>query len=56
MLPFRCSLKIVLPAPQHYLHHAKFNCNYGTPMVPLDRLFGYLQRYKSAAGTTYIHR
>ncbi len=25
----------------HYLHHAHFNCNYGTPMVPLDKLLGY---------------
>lgn len=24
----------------HYLHHAHFECNYGTPMVPLDVLFG----------------
>jgi sterol desaturase/sphingolipid hydroxylase (fatty acid hydroxylase superfamily) len=24
----------------HYLHHAHFNCNYGTTMVPLDKLFG----------------
>jgi len=24
----------------HYLHHAHFECNYGTPMVPLDKLFG----------------
>eukprot|EP01051_Picozoa_sp_SAG22_P019656 SAG22_NODE_3699_length_1569_cov_1.721769_1_plen_355_part_00 len=24
----------------HYLHHAHFNCNYGTSMVPLDKLFG----------------
>jgi len=24
----------------HYLHHAHFECNYGTPMVPLDKWFG----------------
>ena len=24
----------------HYLHHAHFECNYGTPMVPLDVWFG----------------
>lgn len=24
----------------HYLHHAHFECNYGTPLVPLDKLFG----------------
>ena len=24
----------------HYIHHAKFEYNYGTPMVPLDVLFG----------------
>lgn len=27
----------------HYLHHAHFECNYGTPMVPLDRWFGTFQ-------------
>lgn len=27
----------------HYLHHAHFECNYGTPMVPLDKLFGSLE-------------
>lgn len=26
----------------HYLHHSRFECNYGTPLVPLDRLFGSL--------------
>jgi len=24
----------------HYLHHAKFTVNFGTPVVPLDRLLG----------------
>jgi sterol desaturase/sphingolipid hydroxylase (fatty acid hydroxylase superfamily) len=24
----------------HYLHHAKFECNYGSASVPLDNLFG----------------
>ena len=24
----------------HYLHHAHFEVNYGTPMVPFDKLFG----------------
>ena len=24
----------------HYLHHKKFECNYGTGGEPLDRLFG----------------
>lgn len=24
----------------HYLHHAKFTVNFGTPVVPLDRVFG----------------
>lgn len=24
----------------HYLHHSHFECNFGTPMVPLDRWFG----------------
>eukprot|EP00295_Goniomonas_pacifica_P027433 CAMPEP_0175937346 /NCGR_PEP_ID=MMETSP0108-20121206/22093_1 /TAXON_ID=195067 ORGANISM="Goniomonas pacifica, Strain CCMP1869" /NCGR_SAMPLE_ID=MMETSP0108 /ASSEMBLY_ACC=CAM_ASM_000204 /LENGTH=93 /DNA_ID=CAMNT_0017261483 /DNA_START=390 /DNA_END=669 /DNA_ORIENTATION=+ len=24
----------------HYLHHAHYDCNFGTPLVPLDKLFG----------------
>jgi len=24
----------------HYLHHSKYDCNYGTPIIPLDRVFG----------------
>ncbi|CAF1273839.1 unnamed protein product [Didymodactylos carnosus] len=24
----------------HYLHHAKFECNYGTELIDFDRLFG----------------
>lgn len=24
----------------HYLHHAHYDCNYGTPMIPFDWLFG----------------
>ena len=24
----------------HYVHHAKFNCNYGSGSFPLDRIFG----------------
>lgn len=24
----------------HYLHHAHYDCNYGTPMMPFDRWFG----------------
>ena len=24
----------------HYLHHAHFECNFGTPMVPFDKVFG----------------
>ena len=24
----------------HYVHHAKFNCNYGSGSLPLDRIFG----------------
>ena len=34
----------------HFLHHAHFEVNYGTPMVPLDRLFGSYDdgsRYKA---------
>lgn len=26
----------------HYLHHTKFEVNYGTPVVPFDRWFGTL--------------
>jgi len=24
----------------HYLHHAKFDCNFGSSIFPLDALFG----------------
>ena len=24
----------------HYLHHAKFECNYGGSLIPLDAFFG----------------
>ena len=24
----------------HYLHHAKFDCNFGSSILPLDALFG----------------
>ena len=27
----------------HYLHHARFECNYGSASVPLDALFGVAQ-------------
>lgn len=27
----------------HYLHHSLVDCNYGTPMVPLDYMFGSLK-------------
>ena len=32
-----------IPGPSdyfHYLHHRYFECNYGTPEVPLDHWFG----------------
>eukprot|EP01062_Namystynia_karyoxenos_P013611 TRINITY_DN14903_c0_g1_i1.p1 TRINITY_DN14903_c0_g1~~TRINITY_DN14903_c0_g1_i1.p1 ORF type:complete len:327 (+),score=98.96 TRINITY_DN14903_c0_g1_i1:80-1060(+) len=32
----------------HYLHHAKFEVNYGTPVVPMDKWFGSLDD-----GTSY---
>ena len=35
----------------HFLHHAHFDVNFGTPMVPLDRLFGSYDdgsRYKGS--------
>eukprot|EP00501_MAST-03F_sp_TOSAG23-6_P002243 GSMAST32.ASY1.ANO1.2343.1 assembled CDS len=35
----------------HYLHHAKFEVNYGTPMVPLDKLFGSFED-----GSKYIKK
>ena len=28
----------------HYLHHAKFECNYGSASFPLDALFGTFRR------------
>lgn len=37
----------------HYLHHAHFECNYGTPMVPFDMLFGSFEdgtRYAKHGG------
>jgi len=27
-------------ADYHYLHHAKFECNYGVPLINFDKLFG----------------
>ncbi|KAL6040280.1 Fatty acid hydroxylase domain-containing protein [Balamuthia mandrillaris] len=39
----------------HYLHHMHFECNYGTPVVPLDNLFGTFEdgsRYQKKKGTT----
>jgi len=29
----------------HYLHHAKFECNYGVPLIDFDRLFGTWVEY-----------
>lgn len=41
----------------HYIHHAKFECNYGSASLPLDQWFGtFCDRmigkgtYKGAAG------
>lgn len=28
----------------HYLHHAKFECNYGGALIPLDAVFGTYRR------------
>eukprot|EP00050_Salpingoeca_kvevrii_P006790 m.291675 g.291675 ORF g.291675 m.291675 type:complete len:458 (+) comp12501_c0_seq1:1-1374(+) len=36
----------------HYLHHAKFECNYGTSGVPFDKLFGTF-RDKLGTSATY---
>lgn len=33
----------------HYLHHAKYECNYGVPLVDFDRLFGTWQEYDDYA-------
>jgi len=33
-------------ADYHYLHHAKYECNYGVPLVDFDRLFGTWMDYK----------
>jgi len=30
----------------HYLHHAKYECNYGVPLVNFDGLFGTWMDYK----------
>jgi len=32
----------------HYLHHAKYECNYGVPLVPFDRLFGTHRDFEPA--------
>ena len=29
----------------HYLHHALFECNYGVPLIPFDKLFGSWKSY-----------
>jgi sterol desaturase/sphingolipid hydroxylase (fatty acid hydroxylase superfamily) len=29
----------------HYLHHANFECNYGTTLVNMDKLFGTYKEY-----------
>ncbi|CAF1030163.1 unnamed protein product [Rotaria sordida] len=29
----------------HYLHHAFFECNYGTPLIDFDRLFGTYKQF-----------
>lgn len=30
----------------HWLHHAKFECNYGVPLIDFDRLFGSWMEYE----------
>lgn len=37
----------------HWLHHAKYECNYGCPIVPLDRLFGTWVDYKQVQAVGY---
>ena len=29
----------------HWLHHAKYECNYGVPLIDFDRLFGTWRDY-----------
>ena len=29
----------------HYLHHARFECNYGVPLIDFDSLFGTYEEY-----------
>ena len=37
----------------HYLHHRFFECNYGTPSLPLDKMFGTFRDKLRETGTTY---
>jgi sterol desaturase/sphingolipid hydroxylase (fatty acid hydroxylase superfamily) len=40
----------------HLLHHAHFDCNYGSPHVPLDWLFGTFAGSKAEVGeSTWLH-
>jgi len=41
-------------ADYHYLHHSKFECNYGVPLIDFDKLFGTWVEYadvKKAGGS-----
>ena len=36
-----CENVVVRPGSKmHYLHHSKFDCNFGSSIFPLDALFG----------------
>jgi len=41
-------------ADYHWLHHAKFECNYGTPLVDFDKLFGSWVDYEEYKKTGSI--
>ncbi len=40
----------------HYLHHSLVDCNYGTPLVPLDYVFGTLKSDESHNNSTNKHK
>jgi len=38
----------------HFLHHAKYECNYGVPIVPLDHIFGTFVDYDEVVTHGYM--
>jgi len=39
-------------ADYHYLHHARFECNYGVPLINFDKLFGTWADYETRMNTS----